>query len=93
MTDESWRALARCTGLTASFFPDPRTAPTHRMRTTAEAKELCRRCPAVEQCLDYALTHRITDGVWGGLSEEERASVLRRGRLTNAARAAAGGTG
>lgn len=79
MTDESWRALARCSGLTASFFPDPRTAPTIRQRTAEEAKALCERCPVVEPCLDYALANRIEDGVWGGLNEKERAK-MRRGR-------------
>jgi WhiB family redox-sensing transcriptional regulator len=90
VTDESWRSLARCSGLTASFFPDPKSAPSVRQRTTIEAQQLCSGCPVIKPCLDYALAHRIRDGVWGGLNELERDRLLRR-RSRGAARAATGG--
>jgi len=42
------------------------------------AKAVCRRCPAMAACREWALsTGQI--GVWGGLSEDER-RALRRGR-------------
>ena len=48
-----------------TFFPD-------KGGTVIPAKTVCATCPVVDECLDYALTHRIQIGVWGGLSEQER---------------------
>ena len=47
-----------------AFFPDA-NAPL-------EVFEVCRRCPVTDQCLDYALTHDIRDGIFGGLSAAAR---------------------
>lgn len=47
----------------------------------AEAKKLCERCPVMSQCRAYGLTTGKHDvGVWGGLSEAERRSILRKAR-------------
>ena len=37
-------------------------------------------CPVRETCLEYALTVREKNGVWGGLTERERRRVLRQRR-------------
>lgn len=37
-----------------------------------EAKATCAWCRVRETCLRFALENGITDGVWGGLSEDER---------------------
>lgn len=51
---------------------------------TDEAKTLCARCPVTSQCLDLALNTRSTDGVFGGLDEDERKNLRRRtGRGTH----------
>ena len=42
------------------------------------AKQLCLGCPVRTECLAEALDNRIEWGVWGGLTERERRSVLRR---------------
>lgn len=45
------------------------------------AKAVCRTCPVVQNCGQWALDNRIHDGVWGGMSEAERRNLLRqRGR-------------
>lgn len=36
------------------------------------AKRLCATCPVQVECLEYALAHRIDNGVWGGESERSR---------------------
>jgi WhiB family redox-sensing transcriptional regulator len=41
------------------------------------AKAICRGCQVSNQCLDYALRHRIREGIWGGTSERERRKILR----------------
>lgn len=40
------------------------------------AKESCNRCPVIQECLAYALARREKHGVWGGLSEGERAGLF-----------------
>jgi WhiB family redox-sensing transcriptional regulator len=76
-----WKLQAACRDLdTSLFFPDSEA-------DAAPAKEVCATCPVREACLQFALTTRQHDGVWGGLSEAERKRVRRRqaGRATEAA--------
>jgi len=40
----------------------------------AEAKRLCGICVRSSDCLEYARAHGIRDGIWGGLTAEERSS-------------------
>lgn len=42
------------------------------------AKSICRGCPVMEQCAQWALENRELYGTWGGLSERERIKILRR---------------
>lgn len=42
------------------------------------AKNICRRCPVREQCLDYALATNQEHGIWGGESERERRRLRRK---------------
>ncbi|HJO79346.1 MAG: transcription factor WhiB [Acidimicrobiaceae bacterium] len=44
------------------------------------AKQACAGCPVLEQCLEYALTHRVEHGVWGGCSERQRRRIRRQRR-------------
>ncbi|MEU6342169.1 WhiB family transcriptional regulator [Streptomyces sp. NPDC046977] len=43
-----------------------------------EAKAVCRRCPVMERCAAWALQNREPFGIWGGIDEDERRSMLRR---------------
>lgn len=43
-----------------------------------DARALCAACPVREECLDHALTHNETEGVWGGLTAKERRALRRR---------------
>lgn len=52
----------------ALWFAHTKTQP----RQTATARAICRGCPVRVQCLDYALSRRIWNGMWGGLTAEER---------------------
>ncbi len=42
------------------------------------AKAICGTCQVRGECLASALTDRVDFGVWGGLNERERRSLLRR---------------
>ena len=47
-----------------------------------EAKAICAQCPVRQACLEYALTNRERDGVWGGATERERRRIIRQRRKT-----------
>ena len=57
------------------FHPDGERGPARARRQTA-AKAVCARCPVIEACLKHALSVREPYGVWGGMSEEERARLV-----------------
>jgi WhiB family redox-sensing transcriptional regulator len=42
------------------------------------AKEICMGCNVRTECLADALDNRINFGVWGGMTERERAALLKR---------------
>ena len=42
------------------------------------AKAVCMTCPVRTECLADALDNRVEFGVWGGMTERERRSLLRR---------------
>ena len=44
------------------------------------ARAICVLCPVRESCLEYALTARERDGVWGGMTARERRRILRHRR-------------
>lgn len=66
---EEWSLLARCQGMGDAMFPDP--------VDPRPAREICRGCPVLKECLAEALDERIEWGVWGGMTERERRSLLR----------------
>ncbi len=60
------------------FHPDGERGRA-RMQREQRAKEMCRRCPVIEECRSHALDVGEPYGVWGGLSESERDLLLKRG--------------
>lgn len=74
----TWQALGACRGLqTAMFFhPEYERGPAREHRES-QAKAVCSRCPVLEQCRRHALQVHEPYGIWGGLSAEERKSLLR----------------
>ncbi|MCC3655824.1 WhiB family transcriptional regulator [Streptomyces sp. S07_1.15] len=68
------------------FFPIGNTGPA--LLQIEEAKAVCRRCPVMETCLQWALENGDDFGVWGGLSEDERRAMKRRAARKRARNAA-----
>lgn len=82
-----WHTRAACRDQDPElFFPIGNTGPA--LLQIQEAKEVCYRCPVIDQCLQWALDTRQDAGVWGGTSEDDRRSLKRR-----AARAASRSNG
>ncbi len=64
-----WRELAACRGADLKVFFPSRGEPA------GHARQVCAACPVRQPCLDYAITNRITHGIWGGLTERERRAL------------------
>jgi WhiB family redox-sensing transcriptional regulator len=75
--DWDWQMDAACRGQDTSNFyhPENERGPS-RVRREMRAKAVCAGCPVVQNCLRWALAAREPYGVWGGLSTEERESLL-----------------
>lgn len=72
-----WQLQAACRGLEVSlFFHAQHERGPARERRISAAKEICHSCAVLAACRQYALDAREPYGVWGGLSEEERADAL-----------------
>lgn len=71
----AWMAFGNCRNYAPSvFFPSDGVG-------VDRARKICKTCSVSEQCIEYALEHRIDHGVWGGTSERERRRILKRRRV------------
>lgn len=67
--DEHWESQGACKGQDPKlFFPD-------RGVSSSVAKAICKECPVKQECLDFALTHNIDFGIWGGTSARQRGKM------------------
>lgn len=83
-----WRHRALCKDEDPElFFPIGNTGPARLQ--IEEARAVCRRCPVMEQCAQWALETGQDAGVWGGWSEDERRSHKRRAARNRARNASA----
>jgi WhiB family redox-sensing transcriptional regulator len=57
------------------FYPD---SPSDRQNRedTYYAKQLCKECPVIDECLMYALKSNEPYGIWGGWTPDERRKFL-----------------
>jgi WhiB family redox-sensing transcriptional regulator len=74
LTNQSWRQHAACRGVEPDVF-----YPVSDEEADI-AKAICDQCSVRQTCLEYALTNRERDGVWGGATERERRRLLRQRR-------------
>lgn len=72
----SWVESALCRQVDPEIF-----FPTQSGDAYAHtAKRVCRHCPVVAECLEYALTHE-EHGIWGGTTQRQR-NKIRNQQLT-----------
>ena len=70
-SDSAWMSTGNCRlHPPATFFPSDGVG-------VDKARKICRDCPVMGRCLEYALEERIDHGVWGGCSERERRRILK----------------
>ncbi|MBU6213702.1 MAG: WhiB family transcriptional regulator [Actinomycetales bacterium] len=76
-----WRHDAACRDSDPElFFPIGNTGPA--LHQIEAAKQICRICPVISECLQWALDTGQEAGVWGGASEDERRMMRRRAQRT-----------
>ena len=74
MNTEPWVEDGTCNQTDPeAFFPE-------RGGSNREAKRVCKACPVVAECLEYALRNDEPFGIWGGTSERERRRMKQRQR-------------
>jgi WhiB family transcriptional regulator, redox-sensing transcriptional regulator len=75
-----WRDEAACRDADPElFFPDGDIRSARDQ--VKSAKLICRGCPVSATCLSWALASGQEAGIWGGLTEDERRGLHRRGLL------------
>jgi WhiB family transcriptional regulator, redox-sensing transcriptional regulator len=72
----TWRDQARCRGMDPQVFHPPEDDES----AEEAAKAICEICPVREPCLEYAISTREKEGVWGGLTARERRRLIRQRR-------------
>jgi WhiB family redox-sensing transcriptional regulator len=79
ITQLEWAGLAACRGSQGSLFFSPECNERKEVRLEREqvAKRICMTCAVRDACLDAAIGRHESHGIWGGLNELERRSLLR----------------
>jgi WhiB family redox-sensing transcriptional regulator len=62
-------------GICGKAEPDPLFA---RGAAQQAAKQICKKCPVILECLADSLDNHTEFGVWGGMTERERRALLKR---------------
>lgn len=74
----AWHARAACAGADPELFFPPRSALGSPQAVVAQAKAVCATCPVRVPCGEYAIAAREAEGVWGGMTVEDRQAEKRR---------------
>ena len=78
----NWQHRGSCRGAETSVFFAPDNEPAGaRRRREQTAKQICQQCPVLNECRDHALSTREPYGIWGGLTERDRARHHHRTRI------------
>lgn len=79
---EAWKLDAECAGEDPElWFPQSdgeRASARHVKAITAVARNICAGCPVKIDCLAFAISLDLRYGIWGGLTERERAKLTGR---------------
>lgn len=74
-----WQEEALCRSYdNILFFGDEGESELEKQTREARAKSVCKMCPVLEPCLEFAMETNQKYGIWGGLTSKERASLKRR---------------
>lgn len=79
ITPLEWSDAAACRNSEGALFysSDSAERKDERLERELLAKRICASCGVREECLEAALGHHESYGIWGGLNEFERRGLLR----------------
>jgi WhiB family redox-sensing transcriptional regulator len=84
----NWRSVGACLSADPDLFsPISTIGPAEQQ--IARAKTICAGCGVRQECLEFALTHDQTYGIWGGTTPQDRQRDRRRQRRAAAGRVVA----
>lgn len=72
MAIEHWQTKAACSE-DKDFVDFPKKTET---KAIAYSKSVCLYCPVRRECLAYAVTERIDEGIWGGTETSQQRSLM-----------------
>lgn len=61
-----------CETAPSLFFPEQIPDPVARRAAINAAKQLCKTCPVLDRCFEYAVTSGEEYGIWAGTLPSER---------------------
>jgi WhiB family redox-sensing transcriptional regulator len=73
MRHEKWREDAACRRSDPERFFPTKDTPSDKID---DVKAICAECPVRDKCLDSALGLNEPNGIWGGLTPNERRQLL-----------------
>ena len=75
----TWTELSACRGSERALFFPPDVSERKEQRSGREqaAKRICQSCSVRLDCLTSALERNESHGIWGGMNELERRSLVR----------------
>lgn len=68
----AWAVKANCKDMDTDIF-----FPPDGVNISEEAREICFACDVRDECLNYALLHKLDFGMWGGFSADQRRRMRR----------------
>lgn len=73
-----WQLQGACRGHDSAVFFHPDGERGHaREDRERNAKSVCASCPVLQQCREHSLAVHEPYGIWGGMTETERAEYVR----------------
>jgi WhiB family redox-sensing transcriptional regulator len=76
MAPAPWMAEGACRHEDPELF-FPISASEANAGQIDRARAICEGCHVRAECLRYALANRLTYGIWGGRTEQQRQSMIR----------------
>lgn len=70
---QPWIVLAACRDVESSVF----FAAVGMGDQYGSARRICATCAVVDACLEYAMKNEIYEGMWGGMSPNQRRRLRR----------------
>ena len=82
-----WADQALCKSIGPDVFFDSSQGQfdATAMESAATAKRICAACPVRSECLDHAIKNDERFGIWGGMTQKERATYKKNLRKKSAA--------